>query len=270
MRKQTFAFSILASSLLIAACSTGQALENNQSSVDRQTAINVGDDSSDSSKDESQSSSPSAEISTEQASQIATDLLGGTIEKVDRDVEDGVTVYEVELYSGQEDFDVDIDVATGDILNIDGNLLEAENTIDVSISQEEAEDIARNQTGLADIAQIELEMKSQSYVYDIEMLSIDDDTDIVIDANSGDVYSMDTSIATKGADAFKDANLMPRSELESILVEQFGEDLTIKDLDLDRENGKFMYEVEIIADNVRYELVVDAENGTLLEQEIDD
>ncbi|EZH65030.1 hypothetical protein DH09_15395 [Bacillaceae bacterium JMAK1] len=269
MKKQTFAFSILASSLLVAACSTGQALENNQSSVDRQTAINAGDDSS-SNTEENQPSSTSAEISTDQASQIATDLLGGTIEKIDQDVEDGITVYEVELYSGQEEFDVEIDVATGDILNIDGNLLEAENTVDVSISKEEAEDIARNQTGLADIAQIELEMKKQSYVYDIEMLSIDDDTDIVIDANSGDIYSMDASIATQGADAFKDANLMPRAELESTLVEQFGEDLTIKDLDLDREDGKFMYEVEIIADNVRYELVVDAENGTLLEQEIDD
>ncbi|MEV7231774.1 PepSY domain-containing protein [Polymorphospora sp. NPDC051019] len=59
-------------------------------------------------------------ISAERAKEIALGRVGGgTVEEVDRDREHGRPVWEVEIYKGQVEYEVDVDRETGEIVKFE-------------------------------------------------------------------------------------------------------------------------------------------------------
>ncbi len=58
-------------------------------------------------------------ISVEQATQIATNHVNGKVKSVERDSEDGMRIYEVELMTSHGEVEVDIHAYTGEILKVD-------------------------------------------------------------------------------------------------------------------------------------------------------
>ncbi|MDH5160722.1 PepSY domain-containing protein [Heyndrickxia oleronia] len=58
-------------------------------------------------------------ITTEQAISIAKKEIDGTVTKVEKDEDDGMIKYEIELQSNQGEVDIDIDANTGKIIEID-------------------------------------------------------------------------------------------------------------------------------------------------------
>ncbi|MCM3452666.1 PepSY domain-containing protein [Heyndrickxia oleronia] len=58
-------------------------------------------------------------ITAEQAISIAKKEIDGTVTKVEKDEDDGIIKYEVELQSNQGEVDIDIDANTGKIIEID-------------------------------------------------------------------------------------------------------------------------------------------------------
>lgn len=65
-------------------------------------------------------SKSTADIGAEKAKQIALkEVPGATVVKCERDYEHGALVYELELYNGRWEYDIDIDGATGTILKME-------------------------------------------------------------------------------------------------------------------------------------------------------
>lgn len=65
-------------------------------------------------------SSKSSYIGTTKAKNIALSKVpGATVKKVELDKDDGIAVYEVELVSGQYEYEIKIDAKTGKILEVD-------------------------------------------------------------------------------------------------------------------------------------------------------
>jgi uncharacterized membrane protein YkoI len=58
-------------------------------------------------------------ITAEQARQIAVKTVDGTVIEVDRDIENGVPVYEVELRTSTGEDEVEIDAASGKVLSVE-------------------------------------------------------------------------------------------------------------------------------------------------------
>ncbi|MEV7229356.1 PepSY domain-containing protein [Polymorphospora sp. NPDC051019] len=59
-------------------------------------------------------------VSAERAKEIALGRVGGgTVEEVDRDREHGRPVWEVEIYKGQVEYEVDVDRETGEIVKFE-------------------------------------------------------------------------------------------------------------------------------------------------------
>lgn len=68
----------------------------------------------------SKTSNKNSYIGTNKAKKIAlSQVPGATVKKVELDKDDGIAVYEVELISGQYEYEIKIDAKTGKILEID-------------------------------------------------------------------------------------------------------------------------------------------------------
>ncbi len=60
-----------------------------------------------------------AVITKEQARQIAVDTVGGKVVEIERDRDDGILIYEVELRTSRGEVELDIDAISGKVLKID-------------------------------------------------------------------------------------------------------------------------------------------------------
>ena len=58
-------------------------------------------------------------ISEEEAIKIATDKVAGTVNKIERDKDDGRVEYEIEIRTDTGEADIEIDAETGEILSVD-------------------------------------------------------------------------------------------------------------------------------------------------------
>lgn len=138
------------------------------------------------------------------------------------------------------------------------------------ISTKEAEKIALEYVGMGKVDDIELERKQGRLAYEVDVDLLGEDGDVYVDAVTGEVLAVD-------GDLLKQRNKQSNSEVQvtaekaiAIAFEHVGEG-EVDDLDLKRENGRFVYEIEIEQTNDKeVDLMIDAENGDILFVKWDD
>ncbi|MFB4211612.1 PepSY domain-containing protein [Shouchella sp. JSM 1781072] len=210
----------------------------------------------------------SSALSLEQAVKQAEDFVGGKMVKAKQDTDDGKDVFEIDVRTNKETFEFTFDQHSGNITEIDGNLLVAESQAKPALSQEEAENRAKEESGLTDVKEIELELENEKLIYKIEFTLHDEDTDIIIDAETGDVLSMDEEMETPSLESRAESQLS-LEEVNTILQSAFGNDVNVIESELDYDDGVAVYELEAIIDNTEYDIDIHAETGEILKQERD-
>ena len=119
------------------------------------------------------SASDKAYIGEEAAKRIAFDHAGVAADAVSRlkvefDSEDGVMTYEIDFYSGNMEYEYDIDAKTGDIVKYDidnHRNVENNNTGNTSntITRDEALNIALKHAGASNVTTKKIELDDNSY-----------------------------------------------------------------------------------------------------------
>lgn len=134
------------------------------------------------------------------------------------------------------------------------------------LSIEEAKEIALlEQDG--DIEDMELETDDGYVYYEVEIENWDAEYEIYIDAYSGDVLKVET----EGHDNKNNKtleNIMSIEEAKQIAVETVGG--KVIEIELDEDDHRYEYEIDMITDVGEVEVTMDAVTGTILEQELDD
>lgn len=143
------------------------------------------------------------------------------------------------------------------------------------ISVEDAKAKALTHAGLTakevTFIETDLEWEDGRRVYDIEFYTADyQEYDYEIDAATGEIRSFDYDAEgfTPPASA---GGPITREQAQKIALDKVpGADAShVKKLKLDRDDGKSVYEVEIIYSGMEYDLEIDAATGTILEFESD-
>lgn len=132
-------------------------------------------------------------ITVEQAKEAALKEVQGTIDDIDLEKENGKVYYEVEIESGEADATVLIDAYTGKVLNVSKDLdfeVPASEAV-VKVSLEQATQIALKQLDNSKVISTELDLDDGRYEYEIELVNSNYEADVTIDANTGDVLSVD-------------------------------------------------------------------------------
>ena len=194
---------------------------------------------------------------------------------LDRD--DGRQVYDVEFYAGNTEYDYEIDASSGailsvdnDIENYDGSGAAAASSGEV-ITPEEAANIALTDAGVSEADTLylytELDRDDGRQVYDVEFYAGNTEYDYEIDANSGDIRSVDNDIENyDGHNVSASVSVDLESATATALADAgVSEDQVIRlRAELDEDDGRLYYEIDFIYNELEYEYEVDANSGKIV------
>ncbi|WP_052360566.1 PepSY domain-containing protein [Oceanobacillus manasiensis] len=126
------------------------------------------------------------------------------------------------------------------------------------------------------ITELELEKDATRTVYEVEVTDTENEIDLKLDASSGEVLSEkskkvdleddrdDVEITTKDV---QKGEFITVKEAISISKEQF--DGEVREVELDEDDGRVVYEIELIKDRKEADFEIDAVTGEVLELDID-
>jgi uncharacterized membrane protein YkoI len=136
-------------------------------------------------------------INESKAIEIASNSLkGGVVTSSHIDETDGANKYEVVIYKGDKNYEVDVDSLTGKILEVterDLSMSEEGSLQNVSpkISSREARQIALDQVR-GTITELDLDTFNNRLVYDIEISTVNKrEVDVIVDAMDGKVLKVE-------------------------------------------------------------------------------
>ncbi|MDR1754469.1 MAG: PepSY domain-containing protein [Eubacterium sp.] len=232
-------------------------------------------------------------------------LEEATFIKTYKDYDDGQVVYDVEFYSGSTEYDYEIDAVTGDILEYDReieyytipNKSVGKNNADISntekyITKDKAKSIALKHAGLSSAETTFIKAHKDHddgrVVYEVEFYSGSTEYDYEIDAVTEDILEYDREIEyysipgkngenSPGQPAKKRVSgdtvqYIGKIKAKNIALADAGQDESkvskIK-VELDREAGKMVYEIEFKIGRTEYEYEIDAKTGEILKSDIE-
>lgn len=142
-----------------------------------------------------------------------------------------------------------------------------------TIEEAEAKDIALQKTDGGDITNIQLAVDDGVKQYEVDITKGNKEYDVDIDSSSGKIIEFDED--QKDDEDKKEENLQNASPaisldqaIKTALKSAKG---TVNETDLDQENNRLVYEIEIdTADKREATVSVDAKNGDVISVEIDD
>ena len=210
--------------------------------------------------------------------------------RVKLDYDDGRQVYDVEFYSGNQEYDYEINAVDGTILSYDnevdyreGQAQSSSQTDSAAISEDEAKQAAFDHAGVSETdvtgLRIRLDYDDGRQVYDVEFYSGSKEYDYEISASDGSVLSFDQEMdewaAAQNAAGMQNATSQTASITETdaraLALEQVpgATDENIVKFAQDYDDGRTVYEIEIIYNRAEYDIEIDASTGTILKMEQD-
>ena len=216
-------------------------------------------------------------IGVERAKEIALKDAGLSASQVSfvragLDWDNGRMEYEVEFWKDNVEYDYEIDAYTGTILHsdrdIEGYSIPAQSSADIGADR--AKEIALDHAGVsaskATFVRAHLDYEDGRRVYDVEFYSGSKEYDYEIDAASGDILSWDYDAEYyTGQAAGQTGSYLSEAEVRQIVEDRAGVSGTFRELHLDRDDGRVVYEGEMRDGWTEYEFTLDAVTGTILE-----
>ena len=262
---------------------------------------------------------PSASITPDEAKQAALDHAKLTAEQVvftqaKLDYDDGRAVYDIEFYSGNKEYDYEIDAASGKVLEFDYDIENFDiSSVQVKLSLDEAKAVALKNAKLSEndvvFTKAKLDYDDGRAVYDIEFYSGNKEYDYEIDANTGKILDRDieykVSFFSRIVDFFKNmfsgksgtvstppaaadvtveatstasqeksaaSNRITLDQAKKVALDDAkltATDVTFTKAKLDYDDGRAVYDIEFYSGAKEYDYEIDAATGRILEKDID-
>ena len=257
-------------------------------------------------------SSAAAQLSEAEASDIALQDVAISLNAVsflhvEKEVDDGITKYDVTFRHDAYEYEYEIDAATGKIIGFDKDLEAAADTPKPetpadpaptdpapaapeetkAVDEAGAKKIALEHAGFKEADVTKLTVKKDSddgrAHFDVEFFKGDYEYDYEVDAETGKIvdYSKEkeavkTASTAKPATTTKPASkTISKSKAQSIALEHAKlkkSQVTGLRVSLDKDDGRTYYEVDFRKGNVEYDYEIDAVTGKVVEwdKDVDD
>lgn len=258
-------------------------------------------------KNDSSIGGESAQITLDKAKETALTDAGlsdseVTFTKAKSDWDDGISVYDIEFYTENTEYEYEINASTGaiheksvekfkvnsaDQRGIDTEQKSSGHSSESFAQKQESDaeqislDTAKN-TALSDASlsssdvnytETKLDYDDGVAVYDIEFLTSTHKYEYKIDTSTGVIISKNVEIIRNNTGAASDNTEIEDSyigvdEAKSIAVEHASlsvSDVTFSKAKLENDDGYTVYEIEFYMNGTEYEYKIDASEGTILE-----
>ena len=234
----------------------------------------------------------SGRITEADAKQIALDHAGvaeGDTQRlrVKLDYDDGVQEYEVTFYVGNREYDYDIDASTGTIRSFDSEIEDDYNIASApsatpaaasassgaAITEAEAKQIALDHAGVSESEtermRVKLGRDDGVQEYEVNFYVGNREYDYDINAATGEIRSHDSEIDDDYVSSTEAAGAaISEDEARATVVARVsGASASDVRLHLERDDGRLVYEGELIYNGTEYEFQIDAATGDVLDWE---
>ena len=225
-------------------------------------------------------------IGKARAKEIALDHAGLTYSdvsfvRVELDWDDGRAQYEVEFYAGNKEYDYEINAATGKILDVDfdiENFAIPSGSAGDYIGEAKAKEIALDHAGVsaskATFVHVELDWDDGRPEYEVEFYAGNKEYDYDIDALTGEIRSRDWEL--DDFDLYDDDrtqvsvnNVITAEQAKAIAKAKAPSTATVVKCELDEDDGRWVYELELRDGRTEYECDINAVTGVILDWEVD-
>lgn len=215
-------------------------------------------------------------ITSEKATEIALAKTGGgTVTKCEIDYDDGIIIYEIEIYNNSIEYDVDVNATNSQIVKFEQETLKTspnQTPIINEINLEKAKSVALAKTNGGDILKWEIDYEDGIKIYEFEIINGNIKYDLDVGAVDSKIYNFkQQTIKTTGKNTYTStlsvaANEITELKAKEIALAKAGGG-TILSCYVDYENGRKVYEIVAINNNVKYEMDIATADGTIYDYE---
>ena len=206
------------------------------------------------------------------------------------DWDDGVRIYEVEFYTASQEYDYEIHAETGDILSRDreaewngtaasgssntGSTSSTASASTTDIGEAKAKSVALSHADISESDTSYIYAKKDwddgRWVYDVEFWADGKEYDYEILASNGTIlsYDYDAEYQWSGSSSTS-GDTISTEKVKSIVTDRAGVSGTFRELKLERDDGRTVYEGEMRSGRTEYEFTIDAYTGAVLEWDTD-
>ena len=201
-----------------------------------------------------------------------------------KDWDDGRWVYDVEFWADGKEYDYEILASNGTILSYDydpeyqwsgstgtGSTASASTT---DIGEAKAKSVALSHAGISESDTSYIYAKKDwddgRWVYDVEFWADGKEYDYEILASNGTIlsYDYDAEYQWSGSTSTS-GDTISTEKVKSIVTDRAGVSGTFRELKLERDDGRTVYEGEMRSGRTDYEFTIDAYTGAVLEWDTD-
>ena len=212
------------------------------------------------------STSFTSAMNAEQAKEIAQEYVSDSAKFIGSEEED--RYFEVAFYdeSKKEHFEVEVNKETGEVKKVESQLSNDGGSKTITLTEEEAKKVVKDRfEGIKSINAI-LTKDNGLFEYEVSFKGEGFYGDADVNAESGAVLDSVIkygTVVTIPADTSKEAELLTYEEAKEAVVKEAGGG-TVRDMDLDKENGDYYYDVELHIDGLERDYIVNAKTGEVV------
>jgi len=218
------------------------------------------------------STSFSSAMGLEKAKEIAQGYVPDSAKFISSEEED--RYFEVAFYdeAKKEHFEVEVNKETGDVKKVESQLSNDGGSKTITLTEEDAQKAVKNRfDGITNISAI-LTKDNGLFEYEVSFKGDGFYGDADVNAESGVILDSMVkygTVVTIPADTSKEAQMLTYEEAKDAVIKEAGGG-TVRDMDLDKENGEYFYEIELHINGLERDYIVNAKTGeVMLESEHD-
>ena len=199
-----------------------------------------------------------------------------------KDWDDGRWVYDVEFWADGKEYDYEILASNGTILSYDydaeyqwsGSTGTGSTSSTADIGEAKAKSVALKHAGISESDTSYIYAKKDwddgRWVYDVEFWADGKEYDYEILASNGTIlsYDYDAEYQWSGSSSTS-GDTISTEKVKSIVTDRAGVSGTFRELKLERDDGRTVYEGEMRSGRTEYEFTIDAYTGAVLEWDTD-
>ena len=199
-----------------------------------------------------------------------------------KDWDDGRWVYDVEFWADGKEYDYEILASNGTILSYDydaeyqwsGSTGTGSTSSTADIGEAKARSVALSHAGISESDTSYIYAKKDwddgRWVYDVEFWADGKEYDYEILASDSTIlsYDYDAEYQWNGSSSTS-GDTISTEKVKSIVTDRAGVSGTFRELKLERDDGRTVYEGEMRSGRTDYEFTIDAYTGAVLEWDTD-
>lgn len=212
------------------------------------------------------STSFSSAMNSSEAKEVAQKYVPASAKFISSEEED--RYFEVAFYdeASKEHFEVEVIKETKEVKKVESQLSNDGGSKSITLTEEEAQKVVKNRfDGIKSINCI-LTKDNGLFEYEVSFKGDGFYGDADVNAESGVILDSVVkygSVVTIPADASQKSELLSYEEAKEAAIKEAGGG-TVRDMDLDKENGDYFYEIELHIDGLERDYIVNAKTGEVM------